>query len=201
MKKASYLKYYPRIEAYRDRGFIYNFWAHLEESTTQAWGRLKKCLHKNPCHGIPKSIILINFYVRLPSFHKDFLDNSSGGSFTNGRTEDAWRLLDLVSENTNNWDLDKGKIITIDYGYDCVKNFYASNVFKELSILYSIDSHVLLEVVKSFAKHVALPKEGFIEYVKPMKLKVRYALEVNNRVYFVVISHLFIILCVMLLLY
>jgi hypothetical protein len=26
-----------------------------------------------------------------------------------------------------------------------------------------------LEVVKSFAKHVALPKEGFIEYVKPMK--------------------------------
>jgi hypothetical protein len=26
-----------------------------------------------------------------------------------------------------------------------------------------------LEVVKSFAKPVALPKEGFIEYVKPMK--------------------------------
>jgi hypothetical protein len=26
-----------------------------------------------------------------------------------------------------------------------------------------------LEVVKSFAKHVALPKEGFTEYVKPMK--------------------------------
>jgi hypothetical protein len=28
---------------------------------------------------------------------------------------------------------------------------------------------VLLEVVKSFAKHVALPKEGFIKYVKFMK--------------------------------
>jgi hypothetical protein len=119
MKKAFYLKYYPPIKAYHDRGYIYNFWLHPGESITQAWGRLKKYLRKNPYHGLSKSIILINFYVRLPSFQKDFLDNSSGGSFTNRRTEDAWGLLDLVSENTNNWD----HIITIDYGYDCVKNF------------------------------------------------------------------------------
>jgi hypothetical protein len=26
-----------------------------------------------------------------------------------------------------------------------------------------------LEVVKYFAKHIAVPKEGFIEYVKPMR--------------------------------
>jgi hypothetical protein len=58
---------------------------------------------------------LINFYVRLLSFHKDFLDNSSGGSFTSRRADDAWGLLDLVSENTDNWDLGKGKFITIDY--------------------------------------------------------------------------------------
>jgi hypothetical protein len=74
MKKAFYLKYYPPIEAYHGRGYIYNFWPHPEESITQAWGRLKKYLCKNPCHGISKSIILINFCVRLPSFHKDFLD-------------------------------------------------------------------------------------------------------------------------------
>jgi hypothetical protein len=72
-------------------------------------GRLK-CLCKNPCHGISKSIILINIYVRPLSFHKDFLDNSSRGSFTNIRVEDAWGLLDLVSENTDNLDLDKGKL-------------------------------------------------------------------------------------------
>jgi hypothetical protein len=65
-------------------------------------------------------------------------------------------LLNLVSEKISNWDLDKGNIITIYYGYDCVKNFYASNVFEQLRNLYSIDSHVLLEAVKSFAKHVAL---------------------------------------------
>jgi hypothetical protein len=38
MKKAFYLQYYPPIEAYRDGGFIYNFWPHPEESIAQAWG-------------------------------------------------------------------------------------------------------------------------------------------------------------------
>jgi hypothetical protein len=60
-------------------------------------------------------------------------------------------------------------VISVDYGYDCVKNFYTSDIFKELSNLYGLDSHVLLEVVKSFAKHIAVAKEGFIEYVKPMR--------------------------------
>jgi hypothetical protein len=59
--KAFYLKYYPLIEAYRDRGLIYNFWPHPDESIAQAWGRLKKYIRKNHCHGISKSIILINF--------------------------------------------------------------------------------------------------------------------------------------------
>jgi hypothetical protein len=34
--------------------------------------------------------------VRLLLFHKDFLDNSSRGSFTSRRADDAWRLLDLI---------------------------------------------------------------------------------------------------------
>jgi hypothetical protein len=32
MANAFYLKYYPPIEAYRDRGIIYNFWPHPKES-------------------------------------------------------------------------------------------------------------------------------------------------------------------------
>jgi hypothetical protein len=38
MKKAFYLQYYSPIEAYRDGGFIYNFWPHPKESIAQAWG-------------------------------------------------------------------------------------------------------------------------------------------------------------------
>ena len=50
-----------------------------------------------------------------------------------------------------------------------MKIFYTSDAFKELSNLYGLASHVLGELVKSFPKHIAVPKEGFIEYVKPMK--------------------------------
>jgi hypothetical protein len=56
MKKAFYLKYYPPIEDYHDRGYIYNFWPHPEESITQAWGRLKRYLCKNPCHGLSRAL-------------------------------------------------------------------------------------------------------------------------------------------------
>ena len=50
-----------------------------------------------------------------------------------------------------------------------MQNFYTSPAFEELSNLYGLDSHVLVEVIKSFAKHISIPKEGFIEYVKPIK--------------------------------
>jgi hypothetical protein len=82
------------------------------------------------------------------------LDNSSGGSFTGRRADDAWELLDLISKNTDNWDLDKGKMIVL--------RFFTLLMFLELSNSYSIDSHVLLEVDKTFAKHIALPKITFI---------------------------------------
>jgi hypothetical protein len=154
MKKDFYLKYYPSIEAYSDRCHICRFWRHPGESITQAWGRLNERLPKTPCHGLSKSIILINFYVRISSFQKDFSDNSSGGSFTHKSTEEAWELLDLISKNTGNWDLDKGNVISVDYGYDSVKNFYTSDIFKELRNLYSLDSLILLEVVKYFSKHI-----------------------------------------------
>ena len=52
MKKAFYLKYYSPLKAYGDRCHIYSFWPHPGESITQAWGRLKERLRKNPCHGL-----------------------------------------------------------------------------------------------------------------------------------------------------
>jgi hypothetical protein len=97
LKKAFYLKFYTPKEAYEDRCNIYNFWPHKGESIAQAWGRLKGLIRKNPCHGIPESIILINFYVRLPEHHINFLDNSSGGSFTNKTSKEAAELLDIIS--------------------------------------------------------------------------------------------------------
>ena len=101
-----------------------------------------------------KSIILINLYARFPRSHKDFLDNSSGGSFAHNITEDAWDLLDKISENTDNWDLDKGNIPGFEYEYTCVEKFHSSPLFSKLSDKFSLDSHVLVEIDKAFATHV-----------------------------------------------
>ena len=37
--------------------------------------------------------------------HKEILDNSSSGSFTNNTEEEAWNLLETISENTGHWEL------------------------------------------------------------------------------------------------
>ena len=89
LRKVFFLKYFTPKEAYDNRCYIFNFWPHLGESITQAWGRLKELLRKNPCHDLTRKLILINFYVRLPMKHKEILDNSSGGSFTNNTEEEA----------------------------------------------------------------------------------------------------------------
>ena len=72
LRKVFFLKYFTPKEAYDSRCFIFNFWPHLGESITQAWGRLKDLLRKNPCHDLTNKLILINFYVRLPKRQKNF---------------------------------------------------------------------------------------------------------------------------------
>ena len=44
-----------------------------------------------------------------------FLDNSSGGSFTNNTKEEAWNLLETIAKNTGHQDLDKGNEPYLDY--------------------------------------------------------------------------------------
>ena len=65
LRKVFFLKYFTPKEAYDNRCYIFNFWPHLGESITQACGRLKELLRKNPCHDLTRKLILINFHVRL----------------------------------------------------------------------------------------------------------------------------------------
>jgi hypothetical protein len=62
---------------------------------------LKGLLLKKLNHGFPKGIILINFYVILAKCHKDILDNSSEGSFPHRMVDEAWELLEKISETDN----------------------------------------------------------------------------------------------------
>ena len=93
---------------YENRCYILNFLATSEREYYSSLGKVKELLRKNSCHDLTRKIMLINFYVRLPRKHKEFLDNSSGRSFTNNTEEEAWNLLETIAKNTGHWDLDKG---------------------------------------------------------------------------------------------
>jgi hypothetical protein len=107
--------------------------------------------------------------VRLPKQQKEFLDNSSGGSFTNNYEEEAWNLLETIFENIGNWDLIKGNKPRLEYEYLCVENFSTSTMFEHLSDKFGLDPYVLVKISKSFVGHIVVPKSGFEVYVEPIK--------------------------------
>src|SRR3954462_8239951 len=127
-----YTKFYPLHEVHRDRNYIYNFRSRDGESIAQAWGRLKTLMLKCPNHGLPKDMIITNFYARLSRQDKDLLDASLMGSFTNEKIDAKWELLERIQHNTEDWEIDKGKESGIIYEYDCI------NPLLKLQVLISL---------------------------------------------------------------
>ena len=104
--------------------------------------------------------------------HKEILDNSSGGSFTNSTEEEVWNVLETIFENTSRWDLDKGNEPYFDYEYSCVENFSTSILFHNLGDTFGLDPYVIIEIAKGFATHMCVPKSGFEVYVEPVKQSI-----------------------------
>jgi hypothetical protein len=76
-------------------------------------------------------------------------------------------LKKKIFGNTDNWDLDKGHEPKLQYDYKCVEVFSILEQFKDVTERFNLDEHVIIEVAKSFAESVALPKEGFTTYGPP----------------------------------
>ena len=164
-----YSKFYPLHEVHENRNYVYNFYPHDGESIAQAWGRLKTLMLKCPNHGLPKDIIITNFYARLSRQDKDLLDASSMGSFTNKKIDAKWELLERIQHNTEDWEIDKGKESGIIYEYDCIKSFVETTSFNKFSAKFGLDSQLLVDFLKSFASHLNMPKGDWIKYHKPFK--------------------------------
>src|SRR4051812_8833116 len=99
---------------------------------------------KCPNHGLPKDIIITNFYVRLSRQDKDLLDASSMGSFTNDKIDAKWELLERIQHNTEEWQIDKGKESGINYEYYCIKSFVETASFNKFSAKFWLDSQILV---------------------------------------------------------
>ena len=164
-----YSKFYPLHEVHENRNYVYNFYPHDGESIAQAWGRLKTLMLKCPNHGLPKDMIITNFYARLSRQDKDLLDASSMGSFTNENIDAKWELLERIQRNTEDWEIDKGKESGIIYEYDCIKSFVETTSFNKFSAKFGLDSQLLVDFLKSFASHLNMPKEDWNKHHEPFK--------------------------------
>src|SRR3954471_20890375 len=100
---------------------------------------------KCPNHGLPKDIIITNFYARLSRQDKDMLDASSMGSFINKKIDAKWELIERIQRNTEDWGIDKAKESGINYVYDSIKSFVETTSFNKFSAKFGLDSQPLVD--------------------------------------------------------
>ena len=124
---------------------------------------------KCPNHELPNDIIVNNFYPRLSCRDKDMLDASSLGSFTNKKVNAKWDLIERIYRNAEDWEIEKGKESGINYEYDCIKSFMETERFNVLSTKFGLDSQIVVDLYKSFADHINIPKEKWNKYHEPFK--------------------------------
>ena len=95
--------------------------------------------------------------------------------------EFKWDLLDRIKRNSEDWDLDEGKESGITPKFDCVKSFMDTDVFREFSTKYVLDSEIVASFCESFATHVDLPKEKWFKYNPPIEVKVVAPIKVEEK--------------------
>ena len=80
------------------------------------------------------------------------LDTSCAGSFMKKTIEFRWDLLDRIKRNSGDWDLDEGKESGITPKFDCVKSFMDTDVRREFSTKYGLDSEIVASFYESFVR-------------------------------------------------
>ena len=128
---------------HRDCNYIYNFWPREGESIAQAWGRLKSMLYSCPNHELPREMIIQKNYAWLSDNNRTMLDTSCAGCFMMKTIDFKWDLLERIKRNFEDWDLDDGKKSGMIPKFDCVKSFMDTNVFREFSTKYGLDSKIV----------------------------------------------------------
>ena len=91
----------------------------------------------------------------------------------NKKIDDKWDVIEIIQRNTKYWDMDKGKQLGINYEYDCTKTFVETRNFNKLSAKYGLDSQVIVELCKTFASHVSIPKVKWDKYHEPYKDNIK----------------------------
>ena len=132
------------------------------------------------------------FYARLSLNNRSMLDTSCTSSFMMKTIEFRWDLLERIKRNSEDWELGEGKESGITPKFDCVKSFMDTDVFREFSTKYGLDSEIVISFYESFATHVDLPKKKWFKYHPP--IEVVEPIKVEERLSLIILILLFLLL-------
>ena len=100
----------------------------------------------------------------------------------NKKIDIKWDLIERIQRNTEDWEMEKGKEPGINYEYDCIKSFAETEIFNKLSAKYGLHSQVIVELCKTFASHVSIPKVKWDKYHEPYKDNIKEKQFSNNEI-------------------
>ncbi|XP_058202597.1 uncharacterized protein LOC131317035 [Rhododendron vialii] len=93
-------KYFSIGKTTLHRQEITGFTQHDGEQFHESWERFNDLLRTCPHHAIPKWQLVQSFYQGLMEPHRQLVDSSSGGTFLHKNVNDAWKLFENLSENS-----------------------------------------------------------------------------------------------------
>jgi hypothetical protein len=83
---------------------ISSFTQDEEEKFTEYWTRFKDMLMKCPPHGYEKWRLVQFFYQGLSQPNRSMIELMNGGAFLNLTGDLAYKALEKIAANTQNWD-------------------------------------------------------------------------------------------------
>ncbi|XP_027178201.1 uncharacterized protein LOC113777366 [Coffea eugenioides] len=100
LKKKFLQKYFPASRAASLRKEICGIAQHSGESLYDYWERFKKLCTRCPQHQISKQLLIQYFYEGLLYTDRNLIDAASGGVLMNKTSQDAWKLIERMAENS-----------------------------------------------------------------------------------------------------
>jgi hypothetical protein len=102
--KQFYHRFYPMSRVNDARKEISSFSQDEDEKFTECWTRFKDMLMKCPPHGYEKWRLVQFFYQGLSQTNRSMIELMNGGTFLNLTGDSAYKALEKIAANTQNWD-------------------------------------------------------------------------------------------------
>jgi hypothetical protein len=102
--KQFYHRFYPMSRVNDARKEISSFSQDEDEKFTECWTRFKDMLMKCPPHGYEKWRLVQFFYQGLSQPNRSMIELMNGGTFLNLTGDLAYKALEKIAANTQNWD-------------------------------------------------------------------------------------------------